>query len=339
MTPARTTGTHPAGGAASHAAHHPGRGETAGECAGGDTPAVIVRPKPRRRAAGRKVDAGTRSIVTKGLPRRFWSDLYHLCMTLSWPGLFGLLGMFYLCVNFVFATLYALSPGCIANLDPPGYLGYFFFSVETSATVGYGDMHPQTPYAHWVSILEIFAGVMSMATITGVIFARFSRPRARVMFADYAVIRPIEGRLTLMMRAANARQNVILEAEARVRLTRKEVTAEGYPIRRIHDLKLLRDQTPMFLLGWNLMHVIDESSPLAGETLASLRASNANLVLTMTGTDETTGQNMLARTIYTPDALRWNHTFRDIIVTGADGVEFVDYANFHQVVPLGEGHG
>ncbi|HEX7156419.1 MAG TPA: ion channel [Burkholderiaceae bacterium] len=295
---------------------------------------MIVRPKRRRRRTGRKIDGGTRPIVTEGLPRQFWSDLYHLSMTLSWPGLFGLLGTFYLGINCVFATLYSLSPGCIANLDPPGFLGAFFFSVETSATVGYGDMHPQTLYGHWLSIVEIFVGVMSMATITGVIFSRFSRPRARIMFADYAVIRPIEGRMTLMMRAANARLNVILEAEARLRMTRKEVTEEGYPIRRIHDLKLLRDQTPMFLLGWNLMHVIDESSPLAGETLDSLKASAANLVLTMTGTDETTGQHLMARTIYKPDALRWNHSFRDIIVTGEDGVEFVDYANFHQVVPL-----
>ena len=131
--------------------------------------------------------------------------------------------------DILFGCLYDAVPGCIANLNPPGFLGAFFFSVETLATVGYGDMHPQTLYGHAVAMIEIFVGLMMLALITGLMFARFSRPRARFLFARYAVVRPIDGKLTLMFRAANARQNVVQEASAQLRMMRDEVTARGLP--------------------------------------------------------------------------------------------------------------
>jgi inward rectifier potassium channel len=309
-------------------AHRQAAAPTSGADGGG-------RPhRAHRRPYRRRIQLGDRQVVSVGLPRMFWQDLYHLCMTVSWGGLFSLLATFYLALNLVFATLYSLAPGCIANLNPAGFAGYFFFSVETSATVGYGDMHPQTLFAHLVASCEMFIGMMSLALLTGVMFARFSLPRARIIFARYAVIRPIDGQPTLMLRAANGRQNVIVDASARLRLLRNETSAEGYRIRRIRDLTLVRDNHPLFLLGWNLMHVIDETSPLLGETHDSLVAGEAQLILTMRGTDETTGQEVMARTSFAPQALRWNHGFRDILRRDDDGDELVDYAHFHDVVAL-----
>jgi inward rectifier potassium channel len=197
-------------------------------------------------------------------------------------------------------------------------------------------MHPQTPYGHVLGGIEIFVGMMSMALMTGAMFARFSRPRARFLFARYGVVRPIEGRQTLMLRAANARQNVILEASAQLRLMRDAVTAEGYRIRRIYDLPLVRSQHPIFLLGWVLMHVIDDASPLAGETAQSLAQARGVLLLTLSGTDETTGQVLMGRAEYASSAIRWNHAFRDVLHTGADGLEHFDYEKFHLVDPLDE---
>jgi inward rectifier potassium channel len=298
-----------------------------------------ARKAPVRRAFARRprrVGMGDREIVSLGLPRHYWQDLYHLSMTVSWPGLFGLLVAIYLLLNLAFGALYSLSPGCIANLNPAGFLGDFFFSVETSATVGYGDMHPQTLFGHVVASIEMFIGMMSLALITGVMFARFSRPRARILFARPAVVRPFDGVPTLMLRAANARQNVIVEASARLRLVRDEVSAEGFRIRRIRDLALVRDEHPIFVLGWNLMHVIDETSPLAGESQGSLAAAKAQLVLTMRGTDETTGQEVMSRTLYHPHSLHWNHAFRDILRQDDNGDEVVDYTHFHDVEPLPE---
>jgi inward rectifier potassium channel len=277
---------------------------------------------------------GGRAILTQGLPRRFWQDLYHLSMTISWPAMFGTLAAIFFTANGFFGLLYSLAPGCLANLNPPGFWGAFFFSIETSATVGFGDMHPQTPYGHIIATIEIFISVISIALVTGVMFARFSVPRARILFAHHAVIRPIDGMPTLMLRAANARQNVIVEASAHLRLVREEATTEGLKIRRIRDLALVRDQSPIFALSWLLMHVIDETSPLAGETHDSLVEAQGLLVLTLSGTDETTGQEVTARTGYQPDAIRWNHTFEDILRTDEEGNDLIDYTRFHDVVPL-----
>jgi inward rectifier potassium channel len=283
---------------------------------------------------GRRLVLSDRTIITHGLRRKIWLDLYHYMMTVDWPVLFAAFAGFFISFNLLFAVLYTLSPGCIANLNPAGFWGYFFFSVETLATVGYGDMHPQTVFGHIVASGEIFLGLMSIALMTGAIFARFSRPQARFLFASYGVVCPVEGKTTLMFRAANARQNIIMEAAAQLRVLRDAVTAEGWHIRRIVDLPLVRSQHPIFLLGWNLMHVIDEKSPLAGETPESLAKSRAIFLLNLSGTDETTGQVLMARQEYPNHLVRWNHRFRDILHPGADGLEHLDYDQFNLVDPI-----
>jgi len=299
----------------------------------------IVPPPSAKTPTGqqrsRRIQIGDREVLTHGLQRRVWQDLYHYFMTVSWPHLFATFAAAFFGFNLLFAGLYYLKPGCIAHLDPKGFLGAFFFSVETLATVGYGDMHPQALYGHVVAAAELFAGMMSVALVTGVMFARFSRPTARFLFADVAVVRPMDGRRVLMFRAANARQNIIMEAAARLRLIRDSVTAEGYALRRVEDLLLVRSEHPLFVLGWNLMHVIDATSPLAHETAESLSKSNAIFNLTLSGTDETTGQVLMARRGYLASAIRWDHTFRDIIYAGADGVDHFDYGKFHDAEPLG----
>jgi inward rectifier potassium channel len=284
------------------------------------------RPRPIRISG--------RTVMTRGLRRNPWADLYHSFMTVPWSVLIATLAAGFTGFNLLFALAYALDPGGIANLNPPGFWGCFFFSIETLATVGYGDMHPQSVFAHVLSSTEIFLGLLCIALMTGAMFARFSRPRARFLFARKGVVRPLDGRTTLMFRAANARQNIIMEASAQLRLMRDVTTPEGYRIRRIEDLPLLRSEHPIFLLGWNLMHVIDEASPLRGEDGASLAKSRAVFLLTLSGTDDTTGQVLMARAEFHADAVHWNHAFRDVLRTGADGVDHLDYEHFHTVDPL-----
>ena len=275
-----------------------------------------------------------RQILRHGLPRRHWQDLYHVFMTVSWPRLFLSFGGFFFAFNLLFAALYSLQANGIAHLNPPGFWGRFFFSVETLATVGYGDMHPQTIFAHIVASFEIFTGMMSLALIAGMMFARFSRPTARILFARHAVIRPLDAQPTLMLRAANERHNVIMEAQAHLRLVREERSVEGYRIRRIHDLPLRRSEQTAFLSGWTLMHTMTPDSPLAGATSETLRTDNAFLILTLSGVDETTGQTLMARQEYLPEDLRWQHTFADILSRGEDGIDRIDYRRFHDIEPL-----
>jgi inward rectifier potassium channel len=291
-------------------------------------------PKKRR---GSKMTMSRTEVHVHGLPRRLWQDLYHLCMTVSWPRLFVAFAACFVIFNLMFAVLYHAVPGSIANLNPPGYAGAFFFSVETLATVGYGDMHPQSTYGHIVASIQIFIGTVYLALLAGIVFSRFSRPAARFIFSDLAVIRPLDGKTTLMFRSANGRHNnFIVEASARLRMTYDAVSVEGYKMRRIADLRLLREEHPLFALGWTLMHVIDEHSPLANQTPESLAAMDVTFILTLRGTDETTGQVFLGRSEYLVDALRWNCTFLDVLETDADGILQYDYEKFHEVVPLQE---
>ncbi|GLU32762.1 ion channel [Trinickia caryophylli] len=286
------------------------------------------------RGRGRVVRTQTGTIVTHGMPATGMLDLYHRALTARWPTFFASLAALFLVLNAAFAGLYLLGDAPIVNQSPPGFLGAFFFSVETLATVGYGDMHPRTAYAHLIASLEIFTGMSSIALATGLIFVRFSRPRALIMFSHYAVVQPIDGKPTLMVRVANARQNVIGEAGAKLRLMRYETTPEGYRVWRIADLALVRDRHPIFLLGWNLMHVIDETSPLAGESAESLAASRASLMLHIEGADETTTQSMEARHAWSHDEIRWQHRFVDLLYDDEDGMRHIDYTHFHDVTPL-----
>ncbi len=282
----------------------------------------------------RIVKLGSRQVVTQGIVTPIFHDLFHHFMTVSWPRLFATLASFFIVFDLLFGLLYYLVPGCIANLNPPGFAGDFFFSVETLATVGYGEMHPATFYGHLVAMVEIFVGLMSLALITGLMFARFSRPQARFLFTKNAVVRPIAGQSTLIFRAANERQNVVQDASARLRMLRDETTEEGYRLRRIIDLRLLRSEHPMFALGWTIMHVIDDSSPLRSETAESLSNSKTRFVLSLSGTDENTGQTLMARGEYSSADIRWNATFHDILEEAPDGTIHVDYSKFHDIEPL-----
>jgi inward rectifier potassium channel len=292
-----------------------------------------ARAPARRPRGSRELRLDDRVVIAHGMPTPLWQDLYHRALVVRWPTFFVSLAVLFLLLNTAFATLYLLGDAPIANQFPAGFSGAFFFSVETLATVGYGDMHPQTVYAHWIATLEIFVGMSSIALATGLIFARFSRPHAKIMFTRYAVIRPIDGRMTLMVRSANARQNVIAEARAKLRILRQETSAEGYTLRKLYDLTLLRDQHPVFKLGWTLMHIIDESSPLFGETAETLKGRDTSLILTLEGVDESTSQTMQARHMWSCDQIYWHHRFADIM-SEQDGVSHIDYAHFDEIVPL-----
>jgi inward rectifier potassium channel len=289
---------------------------------------------PHRDTRARRMKFGEREVVRHGLEHRVWQDLYHYCMTISWPLFLASWAAAFIAFNTLFSVLYWLVPGCISNPNPPGFAGAFFFSIETLATVGYGDMHPTTLYGHVVAAIEILLGLTNIALVTGVMFARFSRPTARFLFARVAVVRPLDGHRVLMFRAANARQNIVMEASAQLRLIRDTVTSEGWRLRKVDDLALVRSEHPLFLLGWNIMHIIDEHSPLHGLDAPQLEAQRATFNLTLSGTDETTGQVLMAHHPYPAAAIHWDHSFRDILSQSADGLDHFDYTKFNEVEPL-----
>ncbi len=194
-------------------------------------------------------------------------------------------------------------------------------------------MHPQTNYGHLVATVEIFTGMCFLAVMTGLIFARFSRPRARFIFARHPVVAAHQGKPTLMIRVANARNNSISQATARLWLFRLEYTAEGYQLRRYHELKLDRNEHPMFMLSWTLFHVIDEASPLYGMSADDLVVSDAAFALNVSGVDDSSAQQLYARALYAQHDIRWKHRYTDITSISPAGRLLIDYGVFHDITP------
>ncbi len=263
-------------------------------------------------------------------------DFYHRLLTIPPWALFLLLVVGYVAFNLVFATLFVLQPGGIANEAPGSFMDAFFFSVQTMATIGYGDMHPATVYTNFLVTIEVLLGMTGLALSTGLVFARFSRPTARVMFSKVAVVVDHDGVPSLMFRAANQRSNQILEAEVAVMLLRDELSEEGVEMRRFHDMAVSRPRTPMFALSWTVIHPIDQASPLRGESRESLLRTHAQIIVSIGGIDETFSQTIHARHTYEADEIRWNHRFADILTRAEDGHRRIDYRRFHDTVEAQE---
>jgi inward rectifier potassium channel len=291
-------------------------------------------------ARGRVVRIGGREIITEGLRLNFWTDFSHRCMTASWPSFIAGAAFVFLAFNAGFGLLYWLGDHWFANQpisNVPGgdYIDYFYFSIETLSTAGYGDMHPQTHYGHFVATIELFTGIFSMSLMTGLIFARFSRPQARLLFAQHPVISNHEGRPTLMIRLANERQNLIGNATAKLWMFKNIVTREGMPFRRFTELPLLRNEMPALALSWTLHHVIDEASPLYGITAEELEAANVSLAVVVTGYDVVAAQSVHARQTYDHPDIRFGHRYADILdASQGDGRIRIDYGRFHDTYEI-----
>jgi inward rectifier potassium channel len=250
-------------------------------------------------------------VAAIGLRRPWLRDLYHNLFTLPWPIFLVVLSLVYLGLNVLFALLYLVGDGAIANARTGVFADAFFFSVETLSTIGYGQMSPATLCGNIVMTCEALAGLMLVAVAAGLMFARFSRPTAGVSFSKVAVIASHDRLPTLTLRLANVRRNQILEAQVSVTLVRDERTAEGEWMPRFYDLRLARRRSPM--------HAIDDASPLGNATPSSLAVESAEIVVTATGIDEITMQPVHARTSYLAHEVPWDHRFADVFIETKDG--------------------
>jgi inward rectifier potassium channel len=270
-----------------------------------------------------------------GVARRPLTDVYYYLLASPWWVLFLLILVAYLASNAVFASCYVLDGG-IENARPGNFRDAYFFSVQTMATIGYGRMVPISTFSNIVVTLEALFGLVTLALATGLMFAKFSRPRARVLFSRYAVIGMRDGVRSLMVRLANERATGLVEATLRLVVLRDETTLEGEPIRRFHTLELTRASSAVFALSWTVIHPIVESSPLFGETTESMKKSELQLAAALVGIEEATGQTVHVRHAWTSDLILFDHRFQDILVKKPEGGRTLHYDNFHEVEPLAQ---
>jgi inward rectifier potassium channel len=290
----------------------------------------MIKIRNERTPRSRVVRLGSREIIAEGLHLNFWADLSHRCMTASWPAFIGGAALVFVVFNAIFAVFYWIGDQPISNVPGSSYIDYLYFSIETLSTAGYGDMHPQTHYGHFVATVELFTGIFSMSLMTGLIFARFARPNARILFAEHPVISIHDGKQTLMIRFANERHNVIGNATARLWFLRDFESMEGQSLRRFYELPLVRSEHPALALSWTLYHVLDEASPLYGLTANDFDALNVSLVVVVSGYDVVAAQTVHARKSYDYPDIRFGHRYVDILGTSEDGRLKIDYGRFHE---------
>lgn len=276
-----------------------------------------------------------REILSIGLRQSPLRDAYHSLLVAPWRVFFALVLVAYLGANLVFAAGYLALGDAIEEARPGSFADAFFFSVQTMATIGYGKMAPRGLGGNLLVTVEALFGLLGLALVTGLVFAKFSRPHAMVVFSRNAVVTSFDGVPSLLVRMANERGNQIAEAQAHLVLLRNERTPEGEVVRRIHDLRLRRSQSAFFAFTWLVVHPITPDSPLHGETEESLRAKDVDLVASMTGLDETLSQSVHARHAWTPGQILWGKRFVDVLVPTDDGRRAIDYRRFHDVEPDG----
>ncbi|MCB1172034.1 MAG: hypothetical protein KDK39_00640 [Leptospiraceae bacterium] len=236
----------------------------------------------------------------------------------------------YLLINTLFAALYYVGGDTILHADPDSFWQAFVFSFQTSTTIGYGYYLPKNNFAHVVVILDSISGILFVAIATGLAFAKFSRPTARVMFSRNMIVTRMDDQPVLMFRMGNARNGQIIDANVKVVVTIPQITKEGQNIRRVYDLKLVRNNSPLFSIGWTVMHTIDADSPIFGFSESEISNRNITFVISLTGIDEVFSQTVYDRHIYQGDEIQWHKHFVDVIETDAKGNTVINYHNFHK---------
>ncbi len=265
--------------------------------------------------------------IRKGLPNNYKKDLYFYFVEATWLQIFVALFFIYILSNVLFAGLYLLTPNSISN-GLNSFSNAFFFSVQTMSTIGYGTLSPTGFYSNLIVTIEAVFGIVGVALITGMLFAKISRPSSKILFSEKMINSPINGKNAISFRVSNTRGNDIVEASMSFSVLIDEITTEGEFIRRVKDLKLVRKRTPFFRLSWLITHEIDETSPLYEIDLTSGKVVSflANLV----GHDGTYSSTIYAQKNYHYSDIEEGKYFEDIIEHLDDGRMLINYENFNK---------
>lgn len=263
-------------------------------------------------------------------------SLYHDLLTMSWPRFLSLVVAGYLAANTLFATAYYFcGDGALSGINSmtkgARFLGSFFFSVHTLATIGYGNIAPRTLAANVLVTIESLIGLLGVALVAGIMFAKFSRPTAQFLFSQNAIIAPYRDIRAFMFRIANRKKSQMVELEAKLLLSRWVAGVNG-ATREFVPLRLERDRVAFFPLTWTVVHPIDEESTLFGATPEDLTRWDAEFLILLSGIDETFAQTVHARSSYKANEVVWGAKFRSVFNrVGEDGVVSVNLRELHDI--------
>lgn len=282
------------------------------------------------------IRSGNMRFLRMNSGRTGWRDFYRTILSLSWARFALFVLAVYLAINLAFATIYLLGGDCIAEMKPGSFTSAFFFSVQTLSTVGFGHLYPANLYGDVFTTIEIIVGMFFTAVITGLIFVRFSRPMARLLFSRKLVISNFDGRPALQMRVANLHHQPMVEAEFRLMMVRKEKIEGDDDARRFYTLKLEYDHLIIFPSALTIRHFIDEESPLHGVTPEQLKKSAARFMTSIVCIDTVIPASVQSHESYLWSDVCFDHRFVEIYTEHEEGILEVDYGRIHETEPAPE---
>jgi inward rectifier potassium channel len=287
----------------------------------------------RRRLLNRD---GSFNVVLDGLNPLASLSLYHWLLTISWPRFLAFIAGSYIAVNALFAFAFLLLGSDALQSTAGSFTGQpfyraFFFSVDTFATIGYGNIIPVGVPANILVTVEALLNIVGVALATGVMFARFSRPSSRIIYSRNAIVAPYRGKTALEFRIANARRSQLIDVQIQAILTKIE-RASGSAVRKFYELNLERNRVVFFPLSWTVVHPIDLASPIWGLTHADLVNGDAELLVLLIGTDETVSQTVHSRSSYQADEIVWGAKFATMFMrTEAEGIIGMNLSRIHDI--------
>ncbi|MEO8911118.1 MAG: ion channel [Gemmatimonadaceae bacterium] len=279
---------------------------------------------------------GSFNVIREGLNPLSSMSLYHWLLTISWPRFLGFITGSYVAVNVLFAFAFLFCGPEALQSSSGGFSGQpfyraFFFSVDTFATIGYGNIVPIGLPANTLVATEALVYILGIALATGLVFNRFSRPSARIVYSRNAIVAPYRGETALEFRIANARSSQLIEVQIQVILTKIE-RVNGVVVRKFYDLSLERHRVVFFALSWTVVHPIDSNSPMLGLTRQDLLDADAELLILLTGIDETLSQTVHSRSSYKAEEIVWGAKFANMFMrTEADGIVGMNVTRIHDI--------
>jgi inward rectifier potassium channel len=281
------------------------------------------------------IRAGKIEFIRKHSEEREWRDAYRQVLRMTWPRFIMAIVCLYISINLAFAALYWSAPGSIGPMPESNFPQAFFFSVQTLSTVGFGHMHPTNLFGNVVTTIETVVGIFFTAVITGLIFVRFSRPAARIIFSDGLVVAPYNGTPALQLRVANLQHQPLVEAEFRLMMIRKEDILEEKDVRKFYTLKLEYERLIMFPSVLTIRHIIDETSPLHGLGVEQYKASAIRFLTSIVCIDTLIQSPVQSQADYLWSDVRFGHRFVEIFTELESGVLEVDYNRLHEIETVG----
>ena len=276
-----------------------------------------------------------KGLYRNSIHRSYFSDLYHLILSSSWLEFFLINITLYIGINVLFAFFYYLGGDSIVNATPNSFWDAFAFSFQTSSTIGYGHFFPANTYADVLVMFDALLGILFVAITTGLTFAKFSKPRARVIFSRNCVINELNGEKSLMFQMANVRDSHMTHVSIEAAVVYFKPESEDISgMESFFDLKLVQSQSPVFFMNWILVHIIDSKSPLYGLDLEELKGKEVRIVVSLTGIDDHSSQNVYASHIFESEDFAYNKTFSNIMNRKEDGSIVMDYNKIHHLQEL-----